>query len=265
MTDAMTGHRDERVLVEVEGAIGRITLNAPDRLNAVDAAMLAEVAAAARRLDGDSQVRVIALTGAGRGFCAGADLGAGDPTSATPPDDATLVAVGDVIRALTSVDTPTAALVGGVAAGVGVSLALACDYTLASDRAAFVLAFAKIGLMPDGGATALVAASIGRAKALRMALTGEKVDAVTAERWGLVAECVPAEEYDDRCRALLDQLAASAPAASATTTAAINAATLDLEAALAREEAGQGRLLASADFAEGLAAFLEKRPARFGG
>lgn len=253
----------DQVRVVVEGAVGRITLAAPDRLNAVDAAMLFAVADAVRRLDADPAVRVIALTGEGRGFCAGADLGSGTDL-AGQVDSSTLDGAGDAVRALTGSATPTVALVNGVAAGVGVSLAIACDYVVASEAASFVLAFARIGLMPDGGATALVAASIGRAKAMRMALTGEKVDATTAERWGLVAECVPADGFVDRGEALLAQLAASAPAAAAATTSAINAATLDLASALTIEERDQLRLLASADFREGVAAFQEKRPARFG-
>ena len=165
----------DQVRVAVEGAVGRITLAAPDRLNAVDAAMLFAVADAVRRLDADPAVRVIALTGEGRGFCAGADLGSGTDL-AGQVDSSTLDGAGDAVRALTGSATPTVALVNGVAAGVGVSLAIACDYVVASEAASFVLAFARIGLMPDGGATALVAASIGRAKAMRMALTGEKVD-----------------------------------------------------------------------------------------
>lgn len=253
----------DRVLVTVDGAIGRLTLAAPARLNAVDAEMLHAVADGVRLLDADASVRVIALTGEGRGFCAGADLGDG-PGAADQVDSSTLDAAGAAARALLGSATPTVALVNGVAAGVGVSLALACDYAIASDGASFVLAFARIGLMPDGGATALVAASIGRAKALRMALTGEKVDAATAEQWGLVAECVAAADFAARGETLLGQLAASSPGAAALTKAAINHAAVDLEAALSVEERDQATLLASADFREGLAAFLEKRPARFG-
>lgn len=254
----------DQVHVEVDGVIGRVTLAAPDRLNAVDAAMLFAVADAVRRLDANRGVRVIALTGEGRGFCAGADLGDG-PDLADQVDSSTLDAAGEAVRALTGSATPTVALVNGVAAGVGVSLAIACDYVVANEAASFVLAFARIGLMPDGGATALVAASIGRAKAMRMALTGEKVDAVTAERWGLVAEWVPVEAFAARGEVVLAQLAASAPAAAAATKAAINAASLDLESALTIEERDQNRLLGSADFREGVAAFQEKRPARFRG
>ncbi len=254
----------DTVLVRVDGAVGRVTLNDPDHLNAVDEAMLDAVAEAVTRLSVDPAVRVIALDGAGRGFCAGANLSGGSDIVNDAVDTGTLDAVGRAIRAIVGSPTPTVALVHGVAAGVGVSLAVACDYVLAGEAASFVLAFARIGLMPDGGATALVAASVGRTRALRMAMTGEKVDGRTAEAWGLVSECVPSGELAGRSEAVLAQLAGSAPGAAAATSAAINAASIDLDAALATEEAGQARLLASADFREGVTAFFEKRPARFG-
>ncbi len=257
----------DRVRIGIAGPVARITLDDPDRLNAVDAAMLDAVADAVVRLGADPGVRAIAVTGAGRGFCAGANLGGGADEAADAAarvNTSTLDAAVRAVRAIVDCPVPTVALVHGVAAGVGVSVALACDYVLASEAASFVLAFARIGLMPDGGATALVAASIGRARAMRMALTGEKVDGGTAAAWGLASECVEAVRFDERAAALLAALAASAPEAARLTAAAVNAASLDLEPAFERENSGQTRLLASADFREGVAAFLEKRPARFG-
>ena len=161
----------DTVLVESSGPVGRITLNAPERLNAVDPQMCEVVAAAVRAFDADPGVRVISLTGEGRGFCSGAPLSADGATQGT------LYAGAEVVRALLGSRTPTVALVNGVAAGIGVPMALACDYVLASDASSFVLAFARIGLMPDGGATALVAASVGRARTMRLALTGERLSA----------------------------------------------------------------------------------------
>jgi enoyl-CoA hydratase len=247
------------VIVETTGAVGRITLNAPERLNAVDPEMCAAVADAVRAFDADPAVRVVALTGAGRGFCSGAPLSADGATQGT------LFAGADLVRALLASRTPVVALVNGVAAGIGVPMALACDYVLASDAASFVLAFARIGLMPDGGSTALVTASVGRARALRLALTGEKLDAVTAAEWGLVAETVAAEQFPARVEALLASFAAAATLALGETKAAINAASVDVEAALAREETGQIALMHTADYREGVAAFLAKRPADFTG
>ncbi|MEI2776839.1 MAG: enoyl-CoA hydratase-related protein [Tetrasphaera sp.] len=258
-----------RVVVTTEGPVATITMTAPERLNAVDPAMLEELTAAVGSLDADPAVRVIAITGAGRGFCAGADLGAGRDITPDNQQDvdlsATLYGAGRLVRAIVTARTPTVALVGGVAAGAGLSIALACDYSLATESASFTMAFVKIGLMPDCGSTALVAANIGRAKALRMALTGERIPAPVAEAWGLICECVADEAYAERSRALLAQLAGSAPVAVAATSAAVTAAVLDLEAALAVEESGQVALLQTADFREGVAAFLEKRAARFQG
>lgn len=243
--------------MESTGSVGRITLNAPERLNAVDPEMCEAVTGAVRAFDVDPGVRVIALTGEGRGFCSGAPLSAEGVTRGT------LYAGADVVRALLGCRTPTVALVNGVAAGIGVPMALACDYVLTSESASFVLAFSRIGLMPDGGATALVSASIGRARALRLALTGERLAATAAAEWGLVAECVPEDAFATRGEEVLTAFAAGATLALGETTAAVNAASVEVEAALAREEAGQLRLMATEDHREGVAAFLAKRPARF--
>jgi enoyl-CoA hydratase len=253
------GMSTSAVLVETSGPVGRVTLDAPERLNAVDPEMCAAVAAAVRAFDADPEVRVIALGGTGRGFCSGAPLSADGATAGT------LYAGADVVRALLGSRTPVVALVHGVAAGIGVPMALACDYVLASEAASFVLAFARIGLMPDGGSTALVAASIGRARAMRLALTGEKLDAVRAAEWGLVAECVPAAEFGARAQALLTAFANGPTVALGRTKAAVNAASVDVEAALAREESGQISLMDTTDYREGVAAFLAKRAASFTG
>ena len=254
----------DHVLVERDGAIGRITFDAPERLNAVDPPMLRAIVAAVQDCDADPQVRVIALRGAGRAFSAGADLTrSGDGVAQIPVE--TALGVGAVSAALVAASTPTVALVPGVAAGAGVSIALACDYVLAGESSRWVLAFGAIGLMPDAGGTALVAANIGRARALRLALTGEQLRGPVAAEWGLVSECVPDADFDTRAEEILAHLAAGPPLAWADTTAAINAATIDIEATLAIEEPAQQRLLASDDLAEGLAAFLEKRAPTFRG
>lgn len=261
----MTATQDGQVVVTAHGPIGRVRLNVPDRLNALDAAMLDAVTAAIIRLGSTEGVRVIALEGAGRGFCAGANLGEADIDLLEEPLQQTVLAAGRAVQAIRDCAVPVVALVQGVAAGVGVSLALMCDYVLASSKASFVLAFARIGLMPDGGATALVAANVGRARALRMALTGEKIDADLAGQWGLVAEVVPDDDFAARGEALLRQLAATAPRAAYATRRAVTAACLALDEALEREERDQFALLSSEDFREGASAFRDKRPARFAG
>ncbi|HYN29104.1 MAG TPA: enoyl-CoA hydratase-related protein [Dermatophilaceae bacterium] len=254
----------DTVVVDVTGPVGRVALDNPARLNAVDAPMLDALAEAVRALDARPDVRVVVLAGAGRGFCSGADLRAGGADGGKV-DDSTLYAAGAAVRAIVASQTPVVAVVGGVAAGVGCSIALAADYVLAGESASFVLAFGRIGLMPDGGATALVAAAVGRARALRMALSTEAVGGVDAAAWGLVAECVPDDRLQSRAEELCGFLAALAPGATAATLTAVNAAALDLDSALAREEEGQSALLRTADAREGVAAFTEKRRPHFGG
>ncbi|CAN7301908.1 enoyl-CoA hydratase/isomerase family protein [Knoellia sp. LjRoot47] len=252
---------DASVVVRVDGAVGHVTLAAPDRLNAVDVAMLEAAAGGVRALDADPAVRVIVVSGEGRAFCAGADLSVhldeGDL-------DGTLHGVGAVSRAVIEAGTPVLALVPGVAAGAGLSMALAADYVLVADDAKLVLAFGALGLMPDGGATSLVVANIGRARALRLALTGEKLTGAVAAEWGLVSESVAAEAFSARAVELTAHLAGLAPRGTALTAAAITVAALDLDTTLEREEAGQHELLRTPDFVEGLTAFREKRRPTFG-
>ncbi len=257
---ALPNHPELRIAVE--GPVGRITIDAPGRLNAVELGQLDAMTEAVRAFDADPEVRVVVVTGSGRGFCAGANLADSDDD---PLDDRTLMAAGRLVRAMVGAGTPVLTLVNGVAAGVGLSIALAGDYCLATASAKFVLAFSNIGLMPDGGGTGLVTANIGRARALRMALTAERVDTATAERWGLVSEVVADEEFEARGQALVERLAWLAPKSVAHTKSAITAAAVDLEAALGREEEGQSALIASEDFAAGVEAFFAKRTPTFHG
>lgn len=249
------------VTVAVDGAIGRITFTAPDRLNSLDAAMLEAFTSEIERIDADPAVRVIVLSGEGRAFSAGANIVAYEKVGDL---DATLFGLGPATRAIMEARTPVIALVPAVAAGAGLSLALAADYVLVADDAKLLLAFGGLGLMPDGGATSLVVANIGRARALRLALTGEKISGATAAEWGLVSESVAAEKFSARADELSAHLASLAPDGTTLTTAAITDAALDLDATLDREERGQHALLRTDDFAEGLAAFREKRPPTFG-
>jgi enoyl-CoA hydratase/carnithine racemase len=247
--------------VDRQDGVLRITFDRPDRLNSLTAEIIHAVADLVEAADTDG-TRVIVLTGSGRAFSSGADVG---PDGAPPGLD-TLDAANRLTMAITHSPVVVVAAVNGVAAGVGCSFAVAADLAIAKESAAFMLAFTKIGLMPDGGASLLVPAAIGRARAARMALLAEKVSATTAAEWGLIADVVPDAEFEARIEALAAQLAAGPPLAYAATKRTLNAATLSLlEAILRAERDGQEPLLASADFAEGMAAFQGKRPAVFTG
>lgn len=247
--------------LERDGGVLRITFDRPDRLNALTAEIIHAAAEAIEAADDDG-VRVIVLTGSGRAFSSGADVG---PDGAPPGLD-TLDAANRMTMAITHSPVVVVAAVNGVAAGVGCSFAVAADLAIAKESASFMLAFTRIGLMPDGGASLLVTAAVGRARAARMALLAEKVGARTAAEWGLIADVVPDGDFEAYVDGLVDQLAAGPPLAYAATKRTLNAASLSLlEAILRAERDGQEPLLASADFAEGMAAFQAKRPAVFTG
>ncbi len=251
----------EGLIVEVQSDILRITFDRPDRLNSLSAEILNAVADAIDAAP-DNGTRVIVLTGAGRAFSSGADVGA----DGAPPGLDTLDAANRLVMSITVAPVPVVAAVNGIAAGVGCSIALAADLAIAAESAGFMLAFTKIGLMPDGGASMFVPAVVGRARAMRMALLAEKVSAKTAAEWGLIAEAVPDADFVAVVDRIVQQLAGGPPLALAATKRVLNAATLPLLGEILQAERdGQALLLGSADFAEGMAAFQGKRAARFTG
>jgi enoyl-CoA hydratase/carnithine racemase len=251
----------EGLLVEMQSDILRITFNRPDRLNSLSAEIVHVVADTIDAAPAQG-ARVVVLTGAGRAFSSGADVGA----DGAPPGLDTLDAGNRLVTSITLSPTPVVAAVNGIAAGIGCSIALAADLAIASESAGFMLAFTKIGLMPDGGASLFVPAAAGRARAMRMALLAEKISAKTAAEWGLIAEVVPDTGFEAAVESVVTQLASGPPLALAATKRVLNAATLSLLAeVLQAERDGQEPLLTSADFAEGMAAFQEKRAAQFTG
>jgi enoyl-CoA hydratase len=244
------------------GAVLTLTLDRPDQLNALTDEMSDDLATeleAAASYDG---VRVVVLRGAGRAFCAGADI-VGAPMQL---DVRALDRANRIVRAITRLDKPVVAAVQGPAAGVGCSIALACDLAVASESASFLLAFARIGLMPDGGSTASVAASVGRARAMRMALLAEPLSGREAYDAGLVSHLADADGFEPVVADVVGRLAAGAPLAQAATKRAVNAATYSgLDDALERERTGQTMLLRTRDAAEGMRAFAERRSPDFEG
>jgi len=253
---------DDELLTAVDAGVLRLTLNRPERLNALTDTMSDALATELEAAQGRDDVRTVVLAGAGGAFCAGADVGGQDAHARF--DVTALDRANRVTRALVGLDKPVVASVSGVAAGVGCSMVLACDLAVAAESASFLLAFSRIGLMPDGGATATVAASIGRARAMRMALLGERLPARAAYDAGLVSHVVSDDRLDATVDELAGRLAVGPPLSYAATKKAVNAATLGhLDAALERERTGQTILLRTADVAEGMRAFGEKRRPRF--
>jgi enoyl-CoA hydratase len=249
--------------VTLSGGVLSVTIDRPDSLNSVTKPVLAGIADAMEQAASDPRVKVVRLGGAGRGFCSGAGMSADDVAGGGPGSEI-IAEANRAIRAITALPRPVVAVVQGPAAGVGVSLALACDLVLASDKAFFMLAFTQVGLMPDGGASALIAAAIGRIRAMRMALLAERLPATEALSAGLITAVYPAEEFDAEVDKVVSKLLAGPVVAYAKTKDAINATTLtELDDALEREFRGQSVLLRSHDFSEGATAFQQRRTPNF--
>jgi 2-(1,2-epoxy-1,2-dihydrophenyl)acetyl-CoA isomerase len=256
----------DTIRYDVADAVATITLDRPDALNALTVAAKQELLGALRAVARNRAVRAVVLTGAGRAFCAGQDL-----KERLEPDAAPLAVelrerYNPIIRQMRALDQPIVGAINGVAAGAGASLAFACDVRLASDLASFRLAFGRIGLVPDSGATWFLPRLIGPARAAELALLDEPLSAADAERIGLVARVVPAASLMTEAHQVAMRLAALAPQALALTKYALDRSwTVGLDDALEDEAYRQGLAGATADHREGIAAFLEKRQPRFRG
>jgi len=259
----------QNVLVQVADRIGTLTLNRPDKLNAFAGTMRQEIADAIRALAADESVRVLVVTGAGRAFCAGADIAYMKELTASGDAAAFrgLVEAGrEVVTAIRATPKPVIASVNGPAAGGGANMALACDVRVASDRAAIGQTFNRIGLHPDWGGTFFLPRLVGAAKALELIFGADMISAAEALRLGLFMRVVPHDELAAATREVAHGLAEKPPMALALAKQAIYASerhTLDDQ--LDMELAHQLRCFQSSDAREGLAAFLEKRPPRFTG
>ena len=259
----------EHLIWEQDGGAGRLTLNRPDSLNAWTAAFGAELKSVIEGEAADPSVRALLITGAGRGFSSGADLKEGfDPADDGMPDvrKELLEIYHPIIAGVRRLEKPVVAAVNGPAVGIGASLAFACDLVLAAESAFFGLAFVNIGLMPDGGSTLFVPAAVGKARALQMALLGERVDSARALEWGLVNYVYPDDRLLDEAGTLLDKLAKGPTRSYASSKAALNRMLYpDLDGQLDLEAELQHALARTRDFQEGVIAFVEKRDPQFQG
>lgn len=257
------------VLSALADGVLTLTLNRPDKLNAFNEEMHLALRAGIERARDDSAVRAVLLTGAGRGFCAGQDLGDRDPRKGGPAPDLgrTLETFYNPnLRLLRALEKPVVCAVNGVAAGAGANIAFACDIVLAAKSARFIQAFAKIGLIPDAGGTFSLTRILGEPRAKALALTAEPLGAETAADWGLIWKAVEDDALIDAAQTLARSLAAGPTLGLGLTKRLIQAAaTNSLDAQLDMERDCQQIAGRSADYAEGVTAFLEKRKPEFTG
>ncbi len=256
----------DTVLHETADGVLTLTLNRPEALNSFNIEMKEALLAALKDAARDRDVRVVVLTGAGRAFSAGQDLKERQAPGVTDLGAELRARYNPIVLAMRKLDKPVIGAINGVAAGAGISVALACDIRFAADNASFIEVFARVGLVPDTGSSWLLPRLVGYAKAAEMMFTTDPVDATTAERIGLVNRVVPAERLMTETGALAAKLAEAAPLALALAKRALNRALESgLEEQLEYEAQLQSIAGRSRDHAEGLAAFVEQRPPRFTG
>lgn len=256
-----------KVKTSIDGGVGVITLCDPATLNAAGLDLTTELNAAFADMAYGDKVRAIVITGEGRGFCSGANLTGGgratDPTSG--PNQGLLRTYNPLVSAIRRSNKPVVAAVNGVAAGIGVSLALVADLCVAAESAYFLLAFRRIGLVPDGGATWLLPRLVGKARAMELMLLGEKLPAKTAAEWGLINKCVPDAEVMDAAMQYARALADGPASLGLTRNLVWESLDASWNEQIEAEAYAQGAAQRTNDSREGIKAFVEKRPAKFAG
>jgi 2-(1,2-epoxy-1,2-dihydrophenyl)acetyl-CoA isomerase len=264
---------ENTVLYEIRGGVALITLNRPQSLNSFTRKMHQALWAALDQVEADKAIRAVVITGAGRGFCAGADLAEFDfepgPDLVKRADPGPVIeqAFNPTVRKLQALRVPTVAAVNGVAAGAGASLAMTCDLAVAASSANFIQAFSKIGLIPDAGGSWFLVKKLGLARAMGAAMLGDKMSARDAKEWGMIWDVAPeGEDCVDAAMALAQRLAGMPTQALVATRHLLRgAASRDLDAQLDAERNTQSALGRTHDYIEGVMAFREKRPAQFKG
>src|SRR3989344_710003 len=257
-----------KVKTSVDDGVGIITLSDPGTLNAAGLDLMGDLTAAFEDWAYGDKVRAIVITGEGRGFCSGANLsggGAGRPQPAAGPNQSLIGTFNPFVSALRKSPKPLVSAVNGVAAGVGVSLALAADLAVAAESAYFLLAFRRIGLVPDGGATWMLPRLVGKARAMELMLLGEKLPAKTAVEWGLINKCVPDADLMGAAMQYAHALADGPASLGLTRNLVWDALDSSWQAQLEAEAYAQGAAQRTTDAREGVMAFVEKRPAKFTG
>ena len=256
---------DSPVLYAVEQGVATVTLNRPDTLNAMNNALMGGITQCIERVREDDSVRVVVITGAGRGFCAGADLGPIADAPPSPASDENDDTFNDAIRAIDTCPVPTIARINGPAAGGGFGLALSCDITVAAQSAFFVATFGpKLGIVPDMGVTWNVPMRVGRARALGITLLGERISAAQAQDWGLIWKSVADDELDAEVERIAEVLKRSSPATSTRIRDTIKAAPTNTLSQQLDLEMRHQAVLIPRNMQEGAQAFIEKREPRFG-
>jgi 2-(1,2-epoxy-1,2-dihydrophenyl)acetyl-CoA isomerase len=257
------------ILLQIRNGIARLTLNRPERLNSFNRQMHDEVRDALSQIEQDRTARVLVLSGAGRGFCAGQDLS--DPAIVSGGESVDLgLAIekyyGPLVLRLHAIKVPVLCAVNGVAAGAGANLALACDIVIAKKSASFIQSFCKLGLIPDTGGTYVLPRLIGTARAMGLALLGDKLSAEQAADWGMIWQCIEDADFDSVVDKTARQLAEAPTEGLARTKEAILSSGLrTLEQQLNHERCAMRDLGRTSDYKEGVAAFLEKRAPSFTG